>query len=147
MKTIKALMLFFICAVYGTVNAQEQNQSDEKDDKQSYYEKRAYEDAKFEQQFKPENENEETKFWNDQEQYEKDLKKRDRKAYRAYMRGKRDAYAEHYNHCDHSCYHSDHYYHHASFYYYDYHYYESRPNRTTMRTNIRVGVPNVRIGF
>jgi hypothetical protein len=129
------------------LSAQEQSQSNTNEDKQSYYEKRAYEDAKFEQQLKLENEDEEAKFWNDQEQYEKDLKKRDRKAYRAYLRGKRDAYAEHYGHCDHSCYHSDYYYHHASFYYYNYHYYERYPNRTTMRTNIRVGVPSVRIGF
>ncbi|WP_232459785.1 MULTISPECIES: hypothetical protein [unclassified Winogradskyella] len=34
---------------------------------------------------------EEKKFWKDQKEYEKDLKRRDREAYEAYMQGKTDA--------------------------------------------------------
>ncbi|MFC4721049.1 hypothetical protein ACFO5O_01845 [Geojedonia litorea] len=146
MKTIKFFIIVFVASIFTTVNAQEEGKSIEKETKMSYYEQRALEDAKFEQEFKSENKKDEERFWKDQKSYEDKLKKRDRKAYKAYMKGKRDAYAEHYNHCDHSCYHSDHYYHHASFYYHRY-YYEPYPRRTTMRTNIRVGVPSVRIGF
>ncbi|RIA09286.1 hypothetical protein OE09_1115 [Flavobacteriaceae bacterium MAR_2010_72] len=146
MKTIKIFLICFMGSVLTTLNAQEASKSNEKEATRSYYEQRAYEDAAYEQEFRSKNKKEEEQFWQDQKSYEDNLKQRDRKAYRAYMRGKRDAYAEHYNHCDHSCYHSEHYYHHASFYYHRY-YYEPYPRRTTMRTNIRVGVPSVRIGF
>jgi hypothetical protein len=115
-------------------------------DKLSYYEQRAKEDAAYEQSLAMENESDEEDFWGDQKQYEKDLKKRDKEAYKAYMKGKRDAYAEHARHCSHRCYHSDHYYHHASFYYnYQEYHYPSR--RSTIRTGIRVGAPSLRVGI
>ena len=49
---------------------------------------------------------EEKKFWKDQKEYEKDLKRRDREAYEAYMQGKTDAQEEHYSHCSDHCHHS-----------------------------------------
>ena len=119
-------------------------------DKKSYYEKRAAEDAKYEQQFVSKNKEDEETFWDDQKAYEKDLKKKDRKAYRAYMQGKKDAYAEHYDHCNHHCHHSEYYYHHASFYYYRYdgYYYDRYPKRgTSVRTNVRLSTPRVRVGL
>ena len=114
-------------------------------DKKTYYQKRAMEDAQYEQKFNAESKDEEEAFWKEQKQYEKDLKKRDRKAYKAYMREKNDAYASNYEHCVHHCHHSDYYYHHASFYYYRY---ERHPRRSnTIKTNIRVSTPKVRLGI
>ncbi|MEW4924941.1 hypothetical protein [Algibacter sp. 2305UL17-15] len=151
MKLFKTLVFVlaigFSCPIY----AQETETGSENTmDKKSYYEKRAAEDAKFEQQFKAENETEEEAFWKEQKAYEKELKRKDRKAHRAYMKGKRDAYAEHYEHCDSHCHHGHHYYNHASFYYYRYdgYYYNRYPNRrSTVNTNARVSTPRVRVGL
>jgi len=134
-----------------TMNAQgPEKTNDTLIDKASYYEKRAEEDAKFEQQFSAKSKVEEETFWEDQKSYENNLKKEDKKAYRAYMKGKKDAYANHYEHCNHQCHHSDYYYHHASFYYYRYdgYYYERYPrSRSTIRTNVRISTPSVRLGI
>lgn len=131
---------------------QEKNIPDENNtiDKKTYYQKRAAEDAKYEQEFVAENKEEEDTFWDEQKEYEEDLKKRDRKAYRAYMQGKKDAYAEHYDHCNNHCHHSHGYYQHASFYYYGYnnYYYERYPKqRSTISTGVRVNAPSVRLGI
>lgn len=149
MKLFKTAISILIIGSSFTMNAQEvSKEKEETMDKTSYYEKRAKEDAKFEQEFKVETEGEAEEFWEEQEAYEKDLKKRDRKAYRAYMKGKRDAYAEHYEHCNHHCHHGSHYYHHASFYYYRYDpYYYHRPRRSSVSTGVRMNVPSVRIGL
>ena len=119
-------------------------------DKMTYYQKRAKEDAVYEQRFEAASEEENEAFWDEQESYEKDLKKRDRKAYRAYMKGKRDAYQEHYEHCDSHCHHDAHYYHHASFYYYGYrnhYYYDRYPRGSSIHTRVRIGAPSVRLGI
>ncbi|WP_340066432.1 hypothetical protein [Ascidiimonas aurantiaca] len=117
-------------------------------DKTSYYENRAREDAAFEQRFSAKSEEEEDKFWKEQKAYEKNLKKRDRKAYRAYMRGKRAAYREHIEHCDAHCHHSAFYYEHASFYYHGYHGYGRRyPATHGVRARVRLGTPAIRIGL
>ncbi len=117
-------------------------------EKLSYYQQRAREDAKYEQSLAIGNDAEESDFWEEQESYEKDLKKRDRKAYRAYMKGKRDAYAEHYEHCGHHCNHGRHYYSHATFYYHGYgDYYYRRPYGRGTHTRVRVGTPAVRLGI
>lgn len=114
-----------------------------KADNMSYYHQRGIEDAKHEQQFKAETEDEEIAFWENQKKYEKQLKAKDRKAYRAYMRGKRDAYANHYEHCDAHCHHSDHFYHNATFYYYGYNRYESYPHSNGITTRVGISTPNV----
>ncbi|MGM5470079.1 hypothetical protein ACS386_07350 [Flavobacteriaceae bacterium LMO-SS05] len=147
MKTFKMTMVFLSLCAMGTTHAQNKDKTDKVVDKESYYEQRAEEDAKYEQKFTADSKKDEQQFWEDQKNYEKDLKKRDRKAYRAYMNGKRDAYAEHYNHCDHSCHHSDYYYNHASFYYHRYYYYDRYPNRNSTSTSVRIGTPSVRLGF
>ncbi|MFI0430125.1 hypothetical protein [Mariniflexile sp. HMF6888] len=150
MKSIKALIMFFIIFVSSIINAQEaKTTSEAKIDSQSYYEQRAIEDAKYEQQFAAKTKAEEDAFWEEQKAYEKELKQRDRKAYRAYMKGKRDAYADHYEHCDAHCHHSPHYYHHASFYYYRYdnYYYHRYPQRSTVTTSVNVRTPRVSLGL
>jgi hypothetical protein len=142
---ISFIVLLFMVLGY----SQESDLSSEnKIDKKSYYEKRGQEDAKFEQQFVDDSEAESEDFWEEQKDYEEGLKKRDRKAYRAYQKGKRDAYREHYEHCNSHCHHSDHYYRHATFYYYGYHDYRYyRYPRRSMSTSVRVGTPSVRLGI
>ena len=121
MKLIKALGFILVIGTSFIINAQESDNTDQKIiDKESYYQKRASEDAQYEQQFKAETKAEEEAFWKEQKDYENKLKREDRKAHKAYMKGKKDAYASHYEHCNHHCHHSDNYYHHASFYYYRY---------------------------
>ncbi|AIY12917.1 hypothetical protein [Cellulophaga baltica] len=140
---MKKIHLLPFLAVFATLGLQAQ--TEEKIAAKTYYKQRALEDAKYEQEFTADDKITEEEFWDEQQAYEKDLKKRDRKAYRAYMKGKRDAYAEHYNHCDDHCHHSTHYYSHATYYYYGYNRNYYRPsNRTTIRTSVRV--PSVRVG-
>ncbi|MDO1500646.1 hypothetical protein Q2T40_10935 [Winogradskyella maritima] len=147
MKTIAFALITLFALNLSYAQAESKPQED---NRASYYEKRAQEDAKFEQQFTSEDAEREEAFWESQREYEKDLKKRDRKAYRAYMRGKKDAYREHYARCDAHCHHNANYYHHASFYYYGYrnYYYERYPRRSsTINTRVRIGTPRVRIGI
>lgn len=149
MKLLKTSLLIAITGLSFSLQAQNNQIKDSTNiSKSSYYRQRAIEDAKFEQQFEAKNKAEEDAFWEDQENYEKKLKRNDRKAYRAYMKGKRDAYAEHYEHCDHE-HHSHDYYTHASFYYYRYEdpYYYHHPHRTTYSTNVRVSTPSIRLGL
>ncbi|WP_248722239.1 hypothetical protein [Seonamhaeicola sp. ML3] len=149
MKTLKTSIFIIVLGLSISTFAQESQKDSTHVDKTSYYQKRAHEDAKFEQHFVAENESEEKEFWSEQKAYERDLKKRDKKAYKAYMQGKKDAYAEHYEHCNNHCHHSDHYYHHATFYYYRYDgYYNRYPSRgSSINTNIRLNAPNVRVGL
>jgi hypothetical protein len=150
MKLIKALGFILLMGVSFISNAQESNNSDQKIiDKESYYQKRASEDAKYEQQFKAETKAEEEAFWKEQKTYESNLKKEDRKAHKAYIKGKKDAYANHYEHCNHHCNHSPYYYNHASFYYYRYDgdRYERYPRRNTMSIGTRVNTPSVSLGL
>lgn len=150
MKIFKTSVFIIVLSFSFVIQAQDSESSNEtKIDKKSYYQKRALEDAKYEQQFSAETKAEEETFWKDQKNYESDLKRKDRKAYKAYMKGKKDAYAEHYEHCSHNCHHSDYYYHHATFYYYRYdgYYYERYPRRSTINTRVNVSTPNVRLGL
>ena len=143
MKKMNFLIALVVLFSLTTVVAQEEKV--EKKDKLSYYEDRGAQDASYEQSLEVEKE-EEADFWKGQEQYEKDLKKRDRKAYRAYMKGKSDAYAEHAAHCDSHCHHSDYYHHHTTYYYsYQRNYYPRR--RSTINTGVRVSAPSVRVGI
>jgi len=151
MKILKTTALVLTLSFSFVLQAQESVESNKtKVDKKSYYQQRAKEDAKYEQQFTAENKDEEEAFWEEQKAYESELKRKDRSAYRAYMQGKKDAYAEHYEHCDTHCHHGYHYYHHASFYYYRYdnYYYNRYPNRgTSVNTRVRLNTPRVRVGL
>lgn len=109
---------------------------------ESYYEARAREDAAYELALQEDAEDE-ADFWQSQEDYEKALKKRDKQAYRAYMRGKRDAYREHASHCGSHCHHGHHFEYRATYYYSDYY---RRPYHSR-GIGIQVGSPRVRIGF
>jgi hypothetical protein len=150
MKTIKIAIACIVLGFSSVKGAQEAAISKEpKEDKMSYYQKRALEDAKYEQQYQADTKVEDEDFWEEQKAYEKELKSNDRKAYKAYMQGKRDAYQEHYSHCNNHCHHSDYYYHHATFYYYGYnrYYYERRPSSIGISTSTRIGTPSVRLGL
>lgn len=136
MKLIRKILIVLAVGYGVCLHAQE--------DKLSYYEERAKADAKFEQEFQADTPEEEEKFWTEQQAYERELKQRDRKAYRAYLRGKRDAYEEHYEHC-HGHHHTEHYYHHASFYYYNSH---RHPRYTNgVRAGLRLNAPSIRLGL
>jgi hypothetical protein len=109
----------------------------------SYYEQRGAEDANYEVQFKSGSKRGEESFWQEQKQYEINLKEDNRRAYRAYMQGKKDAYAEHHYRCDGHYYRSDSVYQYAEFYYYQY----DRRNyeRSSANTQIGVRAPSVRL--
>ena len=143
MKKMGLLPLVILLCLSNWAIAQEKEEKQE--ERLSYYEKRGQKDASYEQALEMNSEEDEEDFWQDQSQYEKDLKKRDKKAYKAYMKGKKDAYAEHAAHCDRHCHHSSQYYHHTHFYYtYNRNYY---PSRTAVRTNVRVAAPSLRVGI
>ncbi|MBT8238276.1 MAG: hypothetical protein HKP38_01045 [Croceitalea sp.] len=146
MKNDKWITLGFVLLMIFGLKAQEEPKQQE--DKSSYYEQRAKQDAEYEQSLALDKEADEADFWADQKQYEKDLKARDKKAYKAYMKGKRDAYAEHEAHCGDHCGHSDYYHHHAHFYYtYHSNYYRSPSRRATLGTRVKIGTPNLRVGL
>jgi len=154
MKTIKTILTIVFFGTLAAVNAQEAKVSQEtkvntSEDRLSYYEQRGADDANYELKFKAKSNSDEKSFWNEQEQYEKELKQENRRAYRAYIQGKKDAYAEHHSHCDDDHYHSDPFYQHAGFYYYEYdrRNYQRSPSRTSVNTPIGVSAPSVRLGI
>ena len=146
MKIIKTVLFTIAITYFGTVNSQEKKTEAKLETKTTYYQKRAKEDAKFEQEYTAETKKEEKKFWKDQKAYEKELKRKDNEAYEAYMQGKRDAYAEHHNHCNDHCNHGRYYHNHVTFYYYS-EYRRAPRSKPRTRTTIRVGVPSVRVGL
>lgn len=156
MKTIKILFGFLFLGTIATVQAQEAKAEGEiirsnGSDKFSYYQKRGTEDAQYELRFEAKTKAEEKAFWKEQKAYEKELKERDRKAYRAYIASKKDVYSEHYYHCDRHCHHDDYFYTHARFYYYQYNqptYYQRTPaSGARINTQIGVRTPSVRLGL
>ena len=151
MKLVKNTLVVIAIGLSMATNAQDAEASRETElDKKSYYQNRALEDANYEQHFVGDTKAEEASFWKEQKEYEKNLKQKDKKAHRAYLRSKKRAYANHYNHCDSHCHHSDSYYQHASFYYYshDRSHYDRSPNRrSTIKTDVRISTPSVRLGL
>lgn len=147
MKTIKTILALFFLGTIGTVQAQENNVQAET--KITYYQQRGAEDAKFELAFTAKTKAEEKAFWKEQKAYEKELKERNRKAYRAYIASKKDVYASHHYSCDTHCHHSDAFYSHARFYYYQYNQpnYQRSPSNTSVKTQIGVRAPSVRLGL
>ena len=153
MKTIKNLLVLLFFSAVATATAQNVSGRTEvkvsnNQDKMAYYKQRGSEDARFEMAFKAKTKAEDKAFWNEQKEYEKNLKRQNRKAYRVYIASKQEAYAEHHHRCDAHCYHSDSFYHHAGYYYYGYEptNYQSRPSSTTVNTQIGVRAPSVRLG-
>jgi hypothetical protein len=154
MKTMKFLLVLFFLGVITTVNAQEASVEIETSintnvDKITYYQQRGSEDANYELTFKAKTKTEEKAFWKEQKEYEKDLKKKNRKAYRAYIASKQDVYTMHHSHCDTRCHHSDSFYGHAGFYYYEYDQrnYQRAPRNTPVNRQIGVRAPSVRLGL
>ncbi|SEA96962.1 hypothetical protein SAMN05443667_113133 [Flavobacterium gillisiae] len=153
MKTVKAALLLLIFSFVPNVNAQQARVSNdtqvETKHSVSYYQQRGLEDAQYEQKFEAKSKTEERTFWEEQKQYEKELKKNDRRGHRAYLQGKKEGYATHHDHCDSHCHHSEYWYQHAGYYYYEYREprYENRSSRTTVSTQIGVSTPKVRLGI
>jgi len=153
MKIIKTVLVIVFFGTVATMNAQEASMKSEtrinaNQDKIAYYENRGAEDARFELEFKATSKADEKAFWKEQKEYEKNLKKQNRKAYRAYIASKQEAYAEHHHNCDDHCYHSDSFYQHAGYYYngYDQHNYHTSPRSSSVNTQIQVNTPSVRLG-
>ncbi|WP_108424019.1 hypothetical protein [Flagellimonas amoyensis] len=142
MKHIEFFIMILALTFSTAMAAQENGTPETEQDRDSYYEQRAKEDAEYEQGLAMRNEEDEKDFWKDQDKYEKDLRKRDKKAYKAYMKGKRDAYAEHAAHCDSQCHHSGHYHRQAQIYY-TYHEYHYPRRSTVVQTGVRVATPRV----
>lgn len=151
MKTVKNIIVIVAIGLSIVTNAQEVNASSEtRIDKKSYYQERAQEDAKYEQHFSADTKAEEASFWKEQKEYENNLRQKDKKAHKAYLKSKKEAYANHYDHCDSHCHHSEYYYQHASFYYYKYdaYYYNRNPyRRGTIKTNVIIRTPSVSLGL
>lgn len=147
MKTIKTIAALCFLGAITTLQAQQSSVKSETNIKAiSYYQQRGAEDARFEMAFEAKTKDEQKAFWKEQKAYEKELKERNRKAYRAYIASKKEVYVEHYSHCDAHCHHDDYFYNHAGFYYYQYDRpnYQRTPGRTSVNTQIGVGVPAVR---
>jgi hypothetical protein len=153
MKTFKAALILLIFAFVPHMTAQQSRASDQAEletkNNMSYYQRRGLEDAQHEQELEVKSKAEEHTFWEEQKKYEKELKKNDRRAHRAYLQGKKEGYAAHHNYCDSHCHHSEYWYQHAGYYYYEYREprYENRASRTTVNTQIGVRTPQVRLGL
>ncbi|MFV8357159.1 hypothetical protein ACNQGB_13345 [Flavobacterium sp. XS1P32] len=154
MKTIKSLLILLFLGIIATAHAQEASVKSETNinvntDKITYYQQRGREDATYELTFTAQTKAEEKAFWKEQKEYEKELKKKNRKAYQAYIASKEDVYTTHHSHCDSHCQHSDAFYGHAGFYYYEYDQknYQRRPSTTSVRTQIGVRAHSLRLGL
>jgi len=145
MKVTKLIVSIILLITTSFSFAQEQG-NDSKIEKEAYYNKRAKEDARFEQEFNSKSKSEDKKFWKEQKAYEKELSKRDEVAHKAYMQSKRDAYAAHNDYCENHN-HGYYYRHHVSDYYYSDHHYERRSFRRPHRTRINVRTPSISLGI
>lgn len=147
MKMIKTLITIIFLGTITAVHAQ--GSSVESETKITYYQQRGTEDAKFELSFQGKTKAEETAFWKEQKAYEKELKKKNRKAYRAYIASKKETYAAHHYDCDAHCHHSNAFYTQARYYYYGYDDpgYQRTPTRTSVNAQIGVRTPSVRLGL
>ncbi|MEJ6674732.1 MAG: hypothetical protein ACKVK4_05080 [Flavobacteriales bacterium] len=142
---MKTTRLLLTAILFGAINFS-YAQGYEKDTlfgKENYYTKRAKEDAKFEQGLNSKSKSEDKKFWKEQKQYERELKKRDEIAHSAYMKGKKDAYAVHSAHCNNHCNHGYYYQYHANYYYHSNYRYERRYHRSPKRTSITLRTPRI----
>ncbi len=72
-----------------------------------FYEKLAQRDADYEQSLQLLSNQDEVDYWMDQRNYERHLGKANFTSYLVYMKGKKDAYNEHLQTCDHKTPHSD----------------------------------------
>lgn len=151
LKTVFAIVFFGIIANAGAQEARVRNEAriNSDQDYTTYYQQRGAEDARYELEFQAKSKNDERAFWQEQKQYEKELKKENKHAYSVYIQSKEEAYANHYHHCNNQCYHSDAFYQHAEFYYseYDRRDYERNPSTISVNTRVGVRTPSVRLGI
>lgn len=153
MKTVKTLLIIMIFTFLPKMNAQEARVSHdgkvEAKHTLSYYQQRGREDAQYAQKFTASTKAEERVFWKEQKQYEKDLRKENRRGYKVYIQAKNDSYAEHQHNCNGNCHHSDYWYENAAHYHYEYRQprYENRSSNATVKTQIGVSAPKVRVGI
>jgi hypothetical protein len=146
MKISKVLATSALLLTFHFSNAQEKKK-DSILGKENYYRVRAKEDARFEQEFNSKSKSDDKKFWKEQKQYEKELENRDEEAHKAYMRGKRDAYAEHSDHCNKHCNHGYYYQYHVNYYYHSNPPRERRYNRGATQTRIKIRTPSLGINI
>jgi hypothetical protein len=154
MKNLKTIFAIVFFAIVANVNAQQARVRSEirinsNQQNIAYYQQRGAEDARYELQFKANSKSDERAFWQEQKQFEKELKKDNKRAYRVYIQSKEEVYANHYHHCDNHCHHSDAFYQHAEFYYseYDRRNYQRNPSTISVNTQIGVRTPRVRLGI
>ncbi|AUC86498.1 hypothetical protein CW731_14940 [Polaribacter sp. ALD11] len=141
------LILSVILLITASFSYAQDQEKDSVVSKENYYNKRAKEDAKFEQEFNSKSKSQDKKFWKEQKEYEKELKKRDEVAHKAYMKGKRDAYAEHNKECNNLCSHGYYYHDHVSYYYHGNYSSKRNSNRSSTRAKVVVRTPSIRLGL
>ncbi len=83
----------------------------------AFYTAMAEKDALFEQSIRLDSAEDEADFWKDQKEFEQDLKQHNYTAYKSYLKGKKEAYHFHEQHCKTKENHGEYYYLQASFYY------------------------------
>ncbi|WP_133248399.1 hypothetical protein [Flagellimonas aquimarina] len=103
MKSVQTLSLLFTCSFCLSTWAQDvQNNKGLR-----FYEKLAKRDASYEQSMQLLGNQDESDYWIDQRNYERHLGKANFTSYLVYMKGKKDAYHEHVQTCDHKYRHSE----------------------------------------
>lgn len=107
MKAIGTLILIFTACLGQWIMAQEEETMVHS---LRFYEKLAQRDADYESSFQMMREQDEQDYWIDQRNYERHLGKANFAAYLVYMRGKKEAYYQHLQHCGSTCVHSPEYY-------------------------------------
>ncbi|GLU42939.1 hypothetical protein [Allomuricauda sp. NBRC 101325] len=121
-----------------------QTSAQEKEVDVSFFKEKAKIDAHYEQSFIALNEEDEIDFWNDQLQYESDLKQWSSTAYHVYLKEKSYAYSEYAKKCDKNCKHGKHYMQHAIFYIKYYEYYYPRES-SAMISEVRMGTSELEV--
>lgn len=139
MKSFLLLLLSFTFLSSFGLKAQ-----DLSSDLSTYYQVRAKEDAAYEQSVKFKDNADEEDFWKDQKRYEKELKRRNKKAFVVYMNSKKDAYTTHSKNCSDACQHNENFHRHTFYY----HSYEKAfyPRRLVMGAQLPVDTPRVSSG-
>ncbi len=107
MKSVRIFAVLFFCGLSTSVQAQTETPTHQG---LRFYEKLAQRDAAYEQSLHALTHQDESDYWIDQANYERQLGIANFAAYLIYMKGKKDAYRDYLEGCDGSCNHSELYY-------------------------------------
>lgn len=113
MKSIRIFVAVFACSLSFGVQAQKDSPMHQG---LRFYENLAQRDAAYEQSLHALTHQDESDYWVDQANFERQLGIANFTAYLIYMKGKKDAYREYLESCDGSCNHSELYFQKASEY-------------------------------